>query len=236
MLEGFHPLCRAVEKRQQAHRCSRTGAQGLGNRARQTPVGRAQTPLGYPFSGGSQHWGSRLARPAPGVLGTAAWLVVVRQGNGREPWYLLTNDPVETEKQAWEIVFSYARRWKIEEQFRFQKTELLIASVRLQNWEPRRTLLLLVTLAYGFLLWASAPPRFQARSRLLVQFGQRADWRQWKAKLPLYRFRWALSRLWLAHPPAFSLCQPYRPLSHITWPSCSLRWWMTLWHQTGYLF
>lgn len=34
------------------------------------------------------------------------WLVVVRQGNGREPWYLLTNEPVETEAQAWDIAFS----------------------------------------------------------------------------------------------------------------------------------
>ncbi|MGH2478988.1 MAG: transposase, partial [Ktedonobacteraceae bacterium] len=164
------------------------------------------------------------------------WLVVVRQGRGREPWYLLSNDPVHTEKQAWEIVFSYARRWKIEEEFRFQKTELLIESLRLRGWEPRRKLLLLVTLAYGFLLWTLAPSLFLARSTLLLHWNQRADWRQWKAKLPLYRLRWALSRLWLAHPPSFALCRPYGSLSHVTWPACSVRWWMTLWHQTGYLF
>lgn len=52
--------------------------------------------------------------------------MVVRQGKGREPWYLLTNEPIETEEQAWEITFSYVSRWKIEEQFRFQKSELLI--------------------------------------------------------------------------------------------------------------
>lgn len=61
------------------------------------------------------------------------WLVVVRQGKGREPWYVLTNEPVETEEQAWDLVLSYARRWKIEEQFRFHKTELLIESLRLQG-------------------------------------------------------------------------------------------------------
>ena len=164
------------------------------------------------------------------------WLVVVRQGKGREPWYLLTNEPVETQEQAWEITFSYVSRWKIEEQFRFQKTELLIESLRLRDWEPRRKLLMLVTLAYGFLLWVLAPAWVLPRSQLLVRWGQRADWRQWTAKLPLYRLRWALSRLWLSHPPSFSHCRPYRPLSHITWPTCSLRWWMTLWHQTGYLF
>ncbi len=42
------------------------------------------------------------------------WLVVVRQGKGREPWYLLTNEPVETAEHAWEITFSSVRRWKIE--------------------------------------------------------------------------------------------------------------------------
>lgn len=104
------------------------------------------------------------------------WLVVVWQGKGREPWYLLTNEPVETEQQAWDIVFSSARRWKIEEQFRFQKTDLHIESLRGLRWEPRRKLLLLVTLAYGFLLSALAPPQLSARSHLLLHWTQRAGW------------------------------------------------------------
>ena len=164
------------------------------------------------------------------------WLVVVRQGKGREPWYLLTNEPVETAEQAWDITLSYVRRWKIEESFRFQKTELQIESLRLQHWEPRRKMLLLVTLAYGFLLSVLAPSLLLARSRLFVHWCQRADWRLWTAKAPLYRLRWALSRLWQTHPPRFSGWQPYRPLSHITWPVCSLPWWTTLWHQCGFLF
>jgi Transposase DDE domain len=163
------------------------------------------------------------------------WLVVVRQGKGREPWYLLTNEPVETAEQAWEITFSYVRRWKIEEQFRFQKSELHIASLRLQNWEPRRKMLLLVTLAYGFLLSLLACSLSLARSHLLLHWCQRADWRLARAKAPLYRLRWALSQLWQTHPPRFSGWRPYRPLSHITWPVCSLPWWITLWHQCGHL-
>ena len=95
--------------------------------------------------------------------------MAVRQGKGREPWYLLTNEPIKTEEQAWEIAFSYVSRWKIEEQFRFQNTELLIESLRLRDWKPRRKLLLLVTLAYGFLLGVLAPGLFLARSRLLVR-------------------------------------------------------------------
>src|SRR5437667_1011176 len=138
------------------------------------------------------------------------WLVVVRQGKGREPWYLLTNEPVERVEQAWDIVLSYVRRWKIEESFRFQKTELQIESLRLKEWEARRKMLLLVTLAYGFLLWVLSPPLWSARAHLLLQWCQRADWRLWTAKVPVYRLRWALSRLWSTHPPRFSGCHPYR--------------------------
>lgn len=164
------------------------------------------------------------------------WLVVVRQGKGREPWYLLTNEPVETEEQAWDIALGYVRRWKIEESFRFQKSELLIESLRLRDWEPRRKLLLLVTLAYGFLLSILSPPLSLVRSRLLQRWCQRADWRLWTAKAPIYRLRWALSRLWQTYPPCLWGWHPYRSLSHVTWPVCSLAWWTTLWHQCGYLF
>ena len=168
--------------------------------------------------------------------GGQLWLVVVRQGKGREPWYLLTNEPVQTAEQAWDLTVSYVRRWKIEESFRFQKTELLIESLRLQDWEPRRKMLLLVTLAYGYLLSLLDPCLLLARSRLFMHWCPRADWRLWTAKVPLYRLRWALSRLWQTHPPRFSGCHPYRPLSHITWPVCSLAWWTTLWHLSGFLF
>jgi hypothetical protein len=98
----------------------------------------------------------------PSSTDACGWWSCERR-KGREPWYVLTNEPVETEEQAWEIAFSYLSRWKIEEQFRFQKTEVLIESLRLRDWEPRRKLLLLLTLAYGFLLWVLA------RSRLLVR-------------------------------------------------------------------
>src|SRR2546421_3664276 len=115
------------------------------------------------------------------------WLVVVRQGRGREPWYLLTNEPVETIAQAWEMVFSYVSRWKIEESFRFQKCELLIDSLRLRSWQAQRKLLLLVTLAYGSLLAMLGPPLRRACCHLLQQWCQRADWRPWQGKGPAPR-------------------------------------------------
>ncbi len=123
-----------------------------------------------------------------------------------------------------------------EESFRFQKTDLCIDSLRLRDWEPRRKLLWLVTVASGFRLWILAPALSRARTRLLRRWQPRADWRQWQAKLPLYRHSFALSRLWGCHSPCWAHCQPYRRHAHITWPACSLRWWMTLWHQTGYVF
>ena len=93
------------------------------------------------------------------------WLVVVRQGKGREPWYLLTNEPVEQEQDAWELAISYVRRWQIEESYRFQKCELQIESIRVQGWEPRRKLLLLVTLAYGYGARICSAPRRSRSAR-----------------------------------------------------------------------
>ncbi len=118
---------------------------------------------------------------------------MVRQGKGREPWYLLTNEPVETAEQVWDIVLSSVRSLQIEESFRFQKTELQIESLRLQGWQARRNMLLLVTLAYGFLLALLSAPLWPARCRWLHEWCQRADWRKCPAKVPISRLRWALA-------------------------------------------
>ena len=67
------------------------------------------------------------------------------------------------------------RRWKIEERFRFQKTELPIEALRLHDWEPRRTMLLWVTLASGFLLSLLTPSLLLARS--LIFPGRSAPYR-----------------------------------------------------------
>ncbi len=64
------------------------------------------------------------------------WLVVARPGTGREPWYLLTTECVETEEQAWRVVFAYARRWQVEMTIRFDKSELAFASLRVRIGRP----------------------------------------------------------------------------------------------------
>jgi Transposase DDE domain len=51
-------------------------------------------------------------------------LYVVKVRVRKKVWYLITNEQVRTENQAWEIVFAYRRRWQIETSFRYGKSEL----------------------------------------------------------------------------------------------------------------
>ena len=80
------------------------------------------------------------------------WLVISRPGKGHQPWYLLTNDPVDTLEEAWRITFAYPRCWQIEMTYRYSRTALAMESPRLRCWERRLKLLFLATLAYAFLL------------------------------------------------------------------------------------
>lgn len=130
------------------------------------------------------------------------WLVVSRPGKGREPWYLLTNEPVETPEQAWRIVFAYLRRWQVEVAFRFGKSELAMQSPRLWSWHNRLKLMMMVTLVYAFLLSLLSPVLQALRDWLLRYFAHRTGKRYREAAIPLYRLRAALSRLWTTHPPS----------------------------------
>jgi hypothetical protein len=135
--------------------------------------------------------------------GAALWLVVARSASGksrREPWYLLTNEPIETEADAWRIVRAYARRWQIEMCFRYCKSELALESPRLWTWERRLKLLMLVTLVYAFLLSLLNDRYAVLRKWLLRYFCHRTGKRGQETPAPLYRLRSALSRLWLAFP------------------------------------
>jgi hypothetical protein len=85
-------------------------------------------------------------------LAVPLWLVVSRRGHGHQPWYLLTTEPVASADDAWQMVLAYARRWQIEMAWRSSKTELAYESPRCWQWETRRKLLMLASLAYAFLL------------------------------------------------------------------------------------
>ena len=128
------------------------------------------------------------------------WLVVSRPGAHLTPWYLLTNQSVETIAQTWTIIFAYARRWQIEMAWRFAKSELAMQSPRLWLWENRLKLLLIVSLAYAFLLSLLDPLLAPLRLWLLRHWCHRTGKRCRDASTPLYRLRSALARLWLAFP------------------------------------
>jgi Transposase DDE domain len=128
------------------------------------------------------------------------WLVVARPGKGREPWYLLTNQPVASVDDAWRIVFAYARRWQVEVTYRYCKTELAMESPRLWRWHNRLKLLFIVTLVYAFLLSLLRLPQ-TLRDWLLRNWCHRTGKRYRHFAVPLYRLRSALSRLWTYRPP-----------------------------------
>jgi hypothetical protein len=99
------------------------------------------------------------------------WLVVGRRKG--EPWYLITNEPVETEKQAWFIIYTYGRRWQIETTFRYGKSEMAMESPRLQKKEERDKLLSLVTLVPRGLVPDRVRDRVGAVGQASDGFGER---------------------------------------------------------------
>jgi len=142
------------------------------------------------------------------VHGQPLWLVVSRPGKGREPWYLLTSEPIHCAEDAWRIVFAYARRWQVEMAWRYSKSELAMESPRLWFWENRLKLLLMATLAYAFLLSLLDPALQDLRQWLLRHWCHRTGKRSREVSAPLYRLRSALSQLWLAYrPPPLSFIQ-----------------------------
>lgn len=144
-----------------------------------------------------RHW----AYPGP------LWLVISRRGKGHQPWYLLTNELAERPAEMWTIVFAYARRWQIEMCFRFTKSELAMESPRLWFWENRLKLLLMVSLAYAFLLSLLDAELKWLREALLRRFCPRTGKRSRDASAPLYRLRWAICYL-CSSPRTPSLLQP----------------------------
>lgn len=137
------------------------------------------------------------------------WLVVARRGQGQEPWYLLTTEPVTTAENAWRVVYAYARRWQIELCWRYGKSELALESPRVWSWEGRQKFLLLATLAYAFLLSLLREDHLPVLHWLLRYWRHRTGTRSRAAAAPLYRLRSALSRLWLQYlaPPALAILQ-----------------------------
>jgi DDE family transposase len=131
----------------------------------------------------------------------AGQLYVVKIRSGKQIMRLITNERIGSDEQAWEIFFAYTRRWQIETAFRYGKSELAMESPCLRLWEHTLKLLGLVTLVYAFLLHLLQEPFEQLKTYLLRLKCHRTGKRCQNTQAPLYRFRWALSRLWEEHPP-----------------------------------
>jgi hypothetical protein len=80
------------------------------------------------------------------------WLVEVRlEKVALEPWWLLTDHPVETAEQALRLFRMYCQRWAIEDAFKVGKTCLGWEEVQVLEYEAIRLLVALGWVAAGFL-------------------------------------------------------------------------------------
>ena len=96
-----------------------------------------------------------VRRPTQGTRQTlhrTLWLVQVRVLDCTwEPWWLITDWPVETEATAMRIFCMYRQRWGVEESFKFTKTCLAWDEVQVLDWQAVKTLVALAWVAAGFL-------------------------------------------------------------------------------------
>jgi hypothetical protein len=92
------------------------------------------------------------ARPDGAERERACWLVEVRLERVEgEPWWLLTDRPVETAEQAAEVFRMYRQRWAIEDAFKVGKTCLGWEDVQVLAYDAVRLLVALGWVATGFL-------------------------------------------------------------------------------------
>jgi hypothetical protein len=100
-------------------------------------------------------------------------LVVYLPGKGRKPWYLITNEPIQSVEDAWRIVFAYNRRWQVEVSIRYSKSELGFESPRLLKWNRREKLLAIAALVQAFLFSLLDTDFEGLRTRLLRRWRHR---------------------------------------------------------------
>ena len=124
--------------------------------------------------------------------------------------YWVTNEQVRTEEPAWEIVFASKRRWQIELSFRSGNCELAMESPRRWAFENRLKRLGMVTLVSAFLLHFFNPVDQELLQPVLRLKCHRTGKRCREVLAPLYRLRWAISRLWDDyHPTLGSIFPPH---------------------------
>ena len=95
---------------------------------------------------------TRRTPAGPVVRERGCWLVEVRLSKVRqEPWWLVTDRPVETAEQAAAVFRMYCQRWAIEDAFKVAKTCLGWEDVQVLAYDAIRLLVALGWVAAGFL-------------------------------------------------------------------------------------
>jgi DDE family transposase len=121
-------------------------------------------------------WQEEVRRRSDGARHQqAVWLVEVRlEGVDQEPWWLLTDRPVETAEQAAEIFRMYRQRWAIEDAFKVGKQCLGWEDVQVLAYDAVRLLVALGWVAAGFLFELGVTLEW-AEVRLLRRLGGGED-------------------------------------------------------------
>lgn len=114
------------------------------------------------------------------------WLVEVRlEEVDQDPWWLLTDRPVETAEQATEVFTMYRQRWAVEDAFKVGKTCLGWEEVQVLAYAAVQLLVALGWVAAGFLYELGVTLEW-AEVRLLARLGgapDRPDYRPGKMVL-----------------------------------------------------
>jgi len=123
------------------------------------------------------------------------YLIIIRaKRKGQPPMYLLTNVRIDSIGMAKSILFAYIKRWDIEQTFRFGKTAMAMEAPRLWRFENRIKLLMIVTLAFSFLLQFFRKYKQDARKIINTWCPRTGKWQD-RVALPLYRLRLAICQL-----------------------------------------
>ena len=129
------------------------------------------------------HWGLTWQ-------GAPYWLVVV-QGLAQEPLGLWTKIPALTLAMAEQILRGYLRRWSVEDASRGLKQEFQLEALRVRHWTAVQRLVVLASLAYGFVCQVGLLPH-----RLLLQLLDRVRCFRRPRKVIAYHLRKGLAKLW----------------------------------------
>ena len=127
------------------------------------------------------HFGYAPVR-LPGQSGRFFMLVVT--GLRSDDMMLLTNQDIQTVRQARRIVLSYLRRWGVEEGIRIWKQMTGVEDFRVRNWNSIRRLTFFSMLAYGIqALWLLTRPamakRLIARVKVFIENVPFKNYRLW---------------------------------------------------------